>query len=73
MLQPAQSSRIRASKDGLQKLKNARESKRTDDGKRWSYEYIALKLSEKSYHVSKDTVERFLTGKRVYRDNASAK
>lgn len=64
-------SRIAASIEGLQKIKDAKDNSRTPEGKKWTYQRIADTISQKGY-ISVDTVERFFQGKAVYRDNAIA-
>jgi hypothetical protein len=67
MMQSGQSSRVRATESGLQKLKEARDLQRSDDGKRLTSE----RISEKA-NVSESTVKRFFRGERVNRDVALA-
>ncbi|MGL4503719.1 MAG: hypothetical protein ACRCU2_31960, partial [Planktothrix sp.] len=62
-------SRIPASIEGLQKIRDAKDHHRTPEGKKWTYKRIADTISQKDY-ISEDTVERFFHGKAVYRDNA---
>ncbi len=66
-MQSGQSNRVRATESGLQKLREARDLQRSDDGKRLTSE----RLSEKA-NVSDSTVKRFFRGHRVNRDGALA-
>lgn len=66
-MQAGDSSTIKASQAGLQKLRDARDSQRSDDGKRLTPERIKEKA-----HVSVSTVKRFFRGERIYRDAAMA-
>ncbi|WP_239005460.1 NACHT domain-containing protein [Gloeothece citriformis] len=60
-------SRVNATELGLKRLKDAKDSQRTKEGKRFTYELIA----ELSY-VSVSRVKAFFRGERIYRDNAIA-
>jgi AcrR family transcriptional regulator len=67
-MQSGQSSSVRATKTGLQKLREARDLQRRNDGKRLTIESIAEKAN-----VSASTVKRFFGGKiPVYREMAIA-
>jgi DNA replication protein DnaC len=63
--------RVRASKEGLEKLKTVKTNQCDQNGKRLSYKLIGEKAKKYTY-VSTDTVERFFSGQGVYRENADA-
>lgn len=67
MMQLGQSSRVRATQFGRQKLREARDLQRSDNGKRLTSE----RISEKA-NVCESTVKRFFRGERVNRDGALA-
>jgi hypothetical protein len=64
-------SRIAASIEGLQKIRDAKDHHPTPEGKKWTYKRIADTIAQKDY-ICDDTVERFFNGKAVYRNNAIA-
>lgn len=68
MMQSGQSSSVRATQPGLQKLREARDLQSRNDGKRLTIESIAEKAN-----VSESTVKRFFSGRiPVYREMAIA-
>jgi transcriptional regulator with XRE-family HTH domain len=67
MMQLGESSRVRATQSGLQKLREARDLQRSDDGKRLTDERLA-----ENANVSKSSVQRFFKGIRVNSDIALA-
>lgn len=66
-MQLGQSSRVQATQSGLQKLREARDLLRSEDGKRLTDERLAEKAN-----VCKSSVQRFFKGNRVNSDIALA-
>ena len=67
MNQTRKSRSVQATRDGKQKLEQAKAAKCDDNGKRWSYRRIAEQAG-----LDEKTVKTFFYGKRVDRDSALA-